>query len=59
MIAKLGTSDLKLLSRTFLPLRLYLEEDSPIARIKKIIEDFYDEWYAAWALEIGGPCKFI
>ncbi|RHZ63222.1 uncharacterized protein CDV56_106014 [Aspergillus thermomutatus] len=23
--------------------------------IKKLIEDFYDQWYAAWALEIGGP----
>ncbi|KAF7162857.1 hypothetical protein CNMCM5623_007979 [Aspergillus felis] len=32
-----------------------LEEYSLASRIKKLIEDFYDQWYAAWALEIGGP----
>ncbi|EAW17269.1 uncharacterized protein NFIA_006330 [Aspergillus fischeri NRRL 181] len=27
--------------------------------IKKLIEDFYDQWYAAWALEIGGPSRCL
>lgn len=38
---------------------MFLEEGSLASRIKKLIEDFYDQWYAAWALEIGGPCTFI
>ncbi|KAF4215776.1 hypothetical protein CNMCM5878_007765 [Aspergillus fumigatiaffinis] len=27
--------------------------------IKKLIEDFYHQWYAAWALEIGGPSRCL
>ncbi|GFF75919.1 hypothetical protein IFM47457_10115 [Aspergillus lentulus] len=27
--------------------------------IKNLIEDFYDQWYAAWALEIGGPSRCL
>lgn len=38
---------------------MFLEEGSLASRIKKLIEDFYDQWYAAWALEIGGPSRCL
>lgn len=45
-------SDLKL-NRTYPMLLLYDYQLRGITRIKTIIENFYDEWYASWAPAIG------
>ncbi|GAQ04912.1 hypothetical protein ALT_2233 [Aspergillus lentulus] len=45
--------------RSLLSTSKVLEEGSLASRIKNLIEDFYDQWYAAWALEIGGPSRCL